>query len=248
MRLQLCTWPEVETYLATSRGIMMPIGSTEQHGPTGLMGTDAICAEAIAWAAGEQAGAMVAPTIGVGMAVHHMDFPGSMTLRPSTLIQVIRDGVLSLTEHGFDHFMFVNGHGGNVATVRAAYYEIYHDLRAARGREAPELRLKLVNWWENDGVGRLSRELFAGSEGSHATPTEVAVVQYLYPEHIKDTPLEPRIAPGGRFYDARDFRRRFPDGRTGSNPALASPDHGKRIMDAAVNALAEQYRAFLTER
>jgi creatinine amidohydrolase len=48
MLLHLATWPEVESYLKTSSGIIIPIGSTEQHGPTGLIGTDAICAEAIA--------------------------------------------------------------------------------------------------------------------------------------------------------------------------------------------------------
>ncbi len=48
MLLHLSTWPEVETYLSHSTGMIIPIGSTEQHGPTGLIGTDAICAEAIA--------------------------------------------------------------------------------------------------------------------------------------------------------------------------------------------------------
>jgi Uncharacterized protein, putative amidase len=68
MLLHLSTWPEVETYLESSRGIIIPIGSTEQHGPTGLIGTDAIAAEAISRAVGEAANALVAPTINVGMA------------------------------------------------------------------------------------------------------------------------------------------------------------------------------------
>ena len=59
MRLQLRTWPEVETYLKTSRGIILPIGSTEQHGPTGLIGTDAICAEEIALGVGKATGGLV---------------------------------------------------------------------------------------------------------------------------------------------------------------------------------------------
>jgi len=144
MRLQLQKYPEVEAYLARSTGIIMPIGSTEQHGPTGLMGTDALTAEAIAWRAGEHAEAMVAPTIHVGMAQHHMAFKGTMSLRPSTLIAVIRDCVVSLAEHGFSRFLFVNGHGGNVATIRAAFYEIHavpsRHLGRAGARSAPGQR------------------------------------------------------------------------------------------------------------
>ena len=63
MRLDLATWQEVETYLRTSGGIIIPTGSTEQHGPMSLIGTDAICAEEIAEGVAELAGAMVAPTL-----------------------------------------------------------------------------------------------------------------------------------------------------------------------------------------
>ena len=61
MQLQLATWPEVEAYLETSTGIIVPIGSTEQHGPTGLIGTDALTAEVIGRRVGEETGALVAP-------------------------------------------------------------------------------------------------------------------------------------------------------------------------------------------
>ncbi|MFI4988795.1 MAG: creatininase family protein, partial [Alphaproteobacteria bacterium] len=71
MELHLQTWREVERYLEKSKGIIVPIGSTEQHGLNGLIGTDAICAEVIGRRAGEQASALVGPTINVGMAQHH---------------------------------------------------------------------------------------------------------------------------------------------------------------------------------
>ena len=89
MLLERCTWQEVEGHLERSRGILLPIGSTEQHGPNGLIGTDAICAELIARGVGEAAGALVAPTSNFGMAQHHMAFCGTMTLRPQTLLAVL---------------------------------------------------------------------------------------------------------------------------------------------------------------
>ena len=81
MQLHLSTWPEVEAYLARSKAILIPIGSTEQHGPNGLLGTDALCPEIISRRAGDEAGILVGPTFNVGQAQHHMSFPGTITLR-----------------------------------------------------------------------------------------------------------------------------------------------------------------------
>jgi creatinine amidohydrolase len=244
MQLQLQTWQEVEDYLQTSRGIILPIGSTEQHGPVGLIGTDAICAEVIARGVGETTGALVAPTIAVGMAQHHLGFAGSMTLRPSTLIAVLRDMVDSLVIHGFDRFYFLNGHGGNIATLAAAFSEIYA-ARSMAVANAPPIKCRLKNWWQNHETLELARELYGEAEGSHATPSEVAVTQFAYPDAIKSAPLDPPVAPRGDFADAADYRRKFPDGRIGSNSALATPEAGRRLCDAAVGAIAKDYQSWM---
>ena len=246
MRLQLCTWAEVEGHLKNSTGIIVPIGSTEQHGPNGLIGTDALTAEVIAQGIGEAAEALVAPTIAVGMAQHHMAFTGSMTLRPSTLIAVVRDTVQSLARHGFDRIYFLNGHGGNVATVTAAFSEVYAETSLEPGgANRAGLRCKLKNWYETPGIKALSKELYGDSEGSHATPSEVAVTQFAFPEAIKKVKMKPKIAPRGPILDAEDYRRRFPDGRIGSDPSLATPEAGQRLYQAAVKDLTEDYREFL---
>jgi creatinine amidohydrolase len=205
MQLQLQTWVEVEAYLRTSRGVILSIGSTEQHGPIGLIGTDAICAEVIARGVGEAAGALVAPTVAVGMAQHHLGFAGSVTLRPTTLIAVLRDIVESLAVHGFERFYFIDGHGGNIATVTAAFLEIYTARSLAAGANVRPVKCRLRNWWQNQAVQQLAKELYGGAEGSHATPSEVAVTQFAYPDAIKSVPLDPPAAPWGDFTDAADY-------------------------------------------
>lgn len=87
MQLSLSTWQEVETYLQSSKSIIIPIGSTEQHGPNGLIGTDIICPTIIASGIAAIEKALVAPPLAYGMSQHHMAFAGSVTLKPSTLMQ-----------------------------------------------------------------------------------------------------------------------------------------------------------------
>lgn len=245
MRLQLATWPQVEAYLDRSRAIILPIGSTEQHGPTGLIGTDALCADAIAIRVGERMDVMVAPVLAVGMAQHHMAFPGSMTLRPSTLLAVMRDCLTSLVRHGFERVLVVNGHGGNAATVQAAFAETHMDLDGLSPR--PPLRTRLVNWWEMPQVDALSRQLYGAAVGAHATPPELAVTWALHPETADPRVLSPVIAPRGPFHGAADFRDRFPDGRMGSDPSLAVPAHGEALIATAADEIAALAERFFRE-
>ncbi len=245
MLLHLSTWPEVESYLDRSRGIIIPIGSTEQHGPTGLIGTDAISAEVIARGVGEATGALVGPTLNVGMALHHTAFPGSISLRPTTLISVIVDYLTSLGKSGFLNFFFINGHGGNIATLKAAFSETYDHLSNLKIDRADEVRCQVANWFMCKSVYQLAKELYGNQEGSHATPSEVAVTQYAYPDFIKRVgDLDP--APSGYpIYGAEDFRKHYPDGRMGSNPNLATPEHGRQFVELAVKELSSAYLEFL---
>ncbi|WP_414517359.1 creatininase family protein [Nostoc sp. PCC 9305] len=244
MLLHLSTWQEVEAYLQQSKGIIFPIGSTEQHGPTGLIGTDAICAEAIAAGVGDATQAIVGPTINVGMALHHTAFPGSISLRPSTLIQVVRDYVTCLAKAGFSKFYFINGHGGNIATLKAAFSETYAHLEDLQ-IPTQQVQCQVANWFMCGSVYKLAKELYGDQEGSHATPSEVALTQYVYPNAIKQAYLSPEVASGHRIYSATDFRVRYPDGRMGSNPALATPEHGKQFYDLAVKELSNGYLEFV---
>jgi creatinine amidohydrolase len=242
MRLHLASWPEVEDYLKRSKGIVIPIGSTEQHGPNGLLGTDALCPEIIALEAAEEAGFLVAPTFSVGMAQHHMAFAGTITLRPSTMLAALQDWIASLARAGFTRLYFLNGHGGNIATIQAAFSESYAAW-SLMGEACP-YRMKLTNWWELPGVAGLCREIFPEGDGSHATASEVSVTYYGYPDSQKRVAMSPRIAPTGSFADAADLRARFPDGRMGSDPSQASPEKGARIVAAAKAAVIAEVGKF----
>ena len=245
MMLQLSTWQEVEAYLQTSRAIVIPVGSTEQHGPNGFIGTDALCPEILARGLSEEEGILIAPTLSIGMAQHHLGFAGSVAFRPTTLIAVVQDVVNSLARHGFDSFFFLNGHGGNIASLSAAFSEIYAESSLGRaGTNRPALRCYLKNWWEADGVKELADALFGDAEGGHATCSEVSLTYYAYPDHVKNAEMAPGRATDGPIYDADDFRRRYADGRMGSDPRLASVEAGARIYRTALDGLKRDFRMF----
>lgn len=241
MLLHRMTWPEVEAYLAGSKGLIVPIGSTEQHGPNGPIGTDVICPEQIAVAVGDADDVLVAPSIPFGMAQHHLAFPGTMSLKPATLLAVLKDLIGSLARHGFERIYFLNGHGGNIATVTAAFSEVYAEAAGASPR------LKLHNWFMGPETRKLSRDLYGDAEGSHATPSEISLAWRAWPDAAKPMTLDPEIAPKGAIRDAEDYRRQFPDGRIGSNPGLSSVEHGERIFAAAVADVRAHYAAFMAE-
>ncbi len=247
IRLQLRSWPEVEAYLSRCRGVIVPLGSTEQHGPTGAIGTDALTAEAVALEVGRRTGVLVTPAQAFGMAEHHLGFAGTVSLQPSTLLAVLHDVVLSLARHGFERIYVINGHGGNIATTRAAFAQAY-STAAARGLPgAGRLRCRLANWFTAGPVMRHAKDLYGNREGHHATPSEIALTLHLEPSlTAKQRPL-PEAAPAGPIHGPEDFRRRHPDGRMGSDPFLASADHGARFLDLAATALSEDLAEFLGE-
>jgi creatinine amidohydrolase len=112
VRLWDTNWQAIEAYLEDDDRVVVPIGSTEQHGYLSL-GTDAILAERVAVEAAEPLGVPVLPVLPFGMAPYFRAFPGSMTLRISTYVEVVRDLLDTLAFQGFRRIAVVNGHGGN---------------------------------------------------------------------------------------------------------------------------------------
>lgn len=233
MKLSELTWPDIEKYLKTKKQIIVPVGSTEQHGPTGIIGIDYLTAQAIAEEVGLQTATLVAPPLPYGMALHHMDFPGTMSLTPSTYIQVIVELIQSLRKHGFENLVFVNGHGGNIAPLTSAFSEAK--------KNGDSFKIKLINWWHLPEVQSYEKEVFKDENGFHATCGEISVTMKTHPQayakiqNVQDYPKTPNKYhwPMG----ASEFRQTFTDGRMGSNPSLATKDHGDRIFEIAVKSI-----------
>jgi creatinine amidohydrolase len=170
--IERMTWEEVAA--AIERGVdavLIPIGTTEQHGPHMPLDTDCfiargLCARAADAGAAEGVELLVAPTLNVTLSWYHMQFPGSMRLSTPTFFQVFREICDSLVHHGFENLVALNGHGGNSAALTVA---VNHYLETT-GR-----RVFLAQWWD------LASDVLAGIEGPliHAEEAETSIALAL---------------------------------------------------------------------
>lgn len=243
MRLDRATWLEVEAYLASKSGIILPVGSTEQHGPMGLIGTDALCAQAIADGAAEAAGGISAPVIGYTPAPFNTGFPGTISISEDLFEALAREIIEGLLAQGFGHVYVLNAHGANLAPLH----------RVAAGRDVVRIR----SWWDFAPVNAIRHELYADWEGMHATPSEVAITQALHRVIPPGSASEPpeklsaefiRAHAGDKHGPPDAHRAEFPDGRVGSHSALATPEDGRRLLAAACDSVARDFADFTNAR
>ncbi len=241
MRLDRATWLEVEAYLSRSSAVIIPSGSTEQHGPIGLIGTDSICSERIAEQAAELADALVAPTLAYAPASFNLAFPGTVSVSPDTFRELAAAVCRSLAGQGFTKFYFLNGHGANLEPLG----------QVAKEFKQGEIRIR--SWWDFPEVDDLRRNNFGDWEGMHATPSEVAITQAVdrsVQSPLADAPPRRltkeriRACAGDRHGPPDSHRAEFPDGRVGSHSALAAPEIGRELLAAAAGAAARDFRNF----
>jgi len=249
VNLQTATSQEVEDYLRICTGIILPTGSLEQHGPVGLIGTDAICVETIALRAAEYDSILVAPVLNYAPAQFNLGFAGTISLSAQTFSRIFTEITTSLMHSGFDRIYVLNGHGANLAPLRSAV----HDLYLKHDEAAP--RVKIRNWWDFPKVNALREELYGEWEGLHGTPSEVAITQYAV-RTIKRANASPpqalsaddvREAAGDYHGPASEHRRTFSDGRVGSFSELAERQHGEQIVTVAADSLIAEFRGFVTD-
>jgi creatinine amidohydrolase len=223
-------WMQIEEYLRRDDRIVLPTGSTEQHGYLSL-GTDAILAERVAVEAAEPLGIPVLPALPFGMAPYFAAFPGSMSLRITTYIEVLRDLLDGLAAQGFRRIAIVNGHGGN-SPVTGFIREWICQPRAER------VQVLFHSWYNapqtTAAADKFDRDQMHGGWVENFPWTRVAGAELP----SGSAPIvQPRI--GG--LSAAEVRAAAPDGVLGG--AYARPDEDMQAVWAAGVA---EVRALLT--
>jgi creatinine amidohydrolase len=222
VRLFDANWMQIEEYLRRDDRIVLPTGSTEQHGFLSL-GTDAILAERVAREAAEPLGIPVLPALPFGMAPYFAAYPGSMSLRMTTYIEVLRDLLDGLAAQGFRRIAIVNGHGGN-APVSGFIREWICQPR-------PERVQVLFHSWYNApqtaaAASQFDRDQMHGGWVENFAWTRVAGAE---PPSQPAPVVQPRI--GG--LNPAGVRAAAPDGVLGG--AYARPDEDMQVVwDAGV--------------
>ena len=138
--LQDMAWPDVQQYLKTNDMVIIPLGSTEQHGPHLPLGSDYYEATEMAKRVSARTGVIVAPVVLAGYSLYHTGFPGSLSLKPETMVQVLFETAEVLGRYGFRRIMFFNAHGGNRIVEAMAVHRINQTtgmFAVAIGESAP---------------------------------------------------------------------------------------------------------------
>ena len=242
MRLVQSSWMEVRDRLKQPQGIIIATGSTEQHGPIGLIGTDTICSDLIASKVAEKAGMYVAPAIGFSPAEFNMNFPGTISISEQTFKNLLDEVITSLFKHGFKYVFIVNGHGANIEPIKQLITRYKNTLF-------------FKSWWDFPEVNQIRAKEFGDWEGMHATPSEVSITQINH-RVIKERKLKDlannlpkkltkkfiKEHSGDKHGSPEEHFKAFPDGRVGSHSALASPEIGHKIIKASVNGCLKEIK------
>ena len=167
------TNPEVEAFLAGHHKVIVPVGSTEQHGPHGPLLTDALIPTEIAKRIAPRVNALVAPTINYSLSYPHAGFAGLVHIRVATFMDLIEDICVGLATAGFRKIVFLNGHYDNT-------YAIAYACATAQARLPEGVQAYPVNYWDGMNADEAS-EFFGPNTGLHANRGEISAVMAINP-------------------------------------------------------------------
>jgi creatinine amidohydrolase len=240
------TWPEAKEALAQAEAALIPVGSFEQHGPHGTFELDTGRAYGFGklLAARMHPRVVLAPPVPLGVSYHHMNFPGTITLRPDTFIAVVCDVVWSLKQHGVDKFLILNGHGGNIPALGLLIVKLRQELGVR------------VAWTSFTSLGReVIQEKVTSESKGHACEGEISQALYLAPHTVREEALVAGVFKGYPYrHLGEGFNLSYPysfDEIT-ANGALgdatkASTELGMEIIEAALKNAIEFLEDFIDD-
>ncbi|KAB7705614.1 creatininase family protein [Bacillus aerolatus] len=234
------TWKEVEESLKTVELAIIPVGAHEQHGPHMAESCDAILAEKMAERLGKRMFpyVMVTPTVNMGVSPHHLNFPGTISLQPTTLIAILKDMVSSLKHHGIKKFLFLNAHGGNISTLNVASTALSQELDVE------------IYYAKTTASAKKSIESFVSSPlFGHSCEREVSEALYLAPELVRLSKLAKgdiqqrgrwkQLRPGKAIQGFYRYEEMTNNGCIG-DATKASREIGEKIVEEALDNLSKE--------
>jgi creatinine amidohydrolase len=217
MRFEELNWFDIEKYLQGDDRLMLVLGACEQHGYLSLT-TDTLIPQALSDAASQLTGVLVAPPINFGVSPYFLAYPGTLSLRLSTLLDLVEDLVRSAYGQGFRRILLMNGHGGNDG-MRGRLYELANEL--------PEMRLAWYAWWQSHSVTILA-------EGHDLKPSHGNWLEAFPFTQVSDLPRGEKTPPKiTGLLGAMQTKETFGDGVFGG-PYQVDPSIMDEIFKAAV--------------
>jgi len=237
LRLAEMTWQEVEAAVEDTRTMLLPVGSTEQHGHHMPLGVDVYMPEAISERVAARTGCLLAPPIWYGVSPHHTFKPGTFTVESETFQQYVRDVCVSAGEWGVENVLLVNGH----YLVQDPELEVVvRELTTEHGLRA--FHVPLVSVFED-----VARDVRTSELSFHASEFETSLMLSLFPDLVDMDRAEDVPAPEDALpltdYDA------YGDNRVGwalSADRMDALTHTGNLGDATV-ATAEKGAAMVDE-
>jgi len=219
MRLEELSWLDIENYLKQDDRLMLVLGACEQHGYLSLL-TDVRIPQALADAASERTGVLVAPAVNFGCSPYFLAYPGTLSLRVSTLLDIVEDLVRSAYRHGFRRLLVLNGHGGN-DPARLRLHELANEL--------PGLHLAWYAWWTSHSVSAVAQKYEL--KPAHANWLEA--FPFTKVTELPEGEKAPPFVPG--LMGADEARQVYGDGSFGgvytASPAVMDEVFAAALLD-----------------
>jgi len=204
--------------------VILPFGSTEQHGCHLATGYDTLIAEKISYDLAQRINAFILPTFSIGEASHHLGFKGTLSFSNETLQQMLGDLCNSLIASEINNLIIVNGHGGNYHIIRTfvknyqkTNFQIIHDGEI-------EILFKVIL--------KLSNEYSNAELGLHAGYFETSLALFTHPDIVKVDELKIGSMPtNGEMWDKPQIIKLISEGlfKTSKTGIIGDPRNANAI-------------------